>query len=145
MKNSKNNSILWLMVGALVFFAGVFGSIVYQISHDKTPSLSSVSSTTPDTSAYEPKMRDLTAKLASVGVASTWPSKGSNDVLRLDLPSTNPPFDDHTARSVAPDAYNSFVSAREDSHVPDPANCIVHIYDDTGKQVAHASESGTDN
>ena len=143
MKNSGNNSTLWLIAVSLVFFACVFGSIIYRIAHDDTPS--SVSTTAPDTSAYAPKMQELTAKLASVGVASTWPSNGSNDVMRLDLPATNPPFDDHAARSVALDAYNSFVSAREDSHVPDPGNCIVHVFDDTGKDVAQADYSGAKN
>ena len=131
------------MAGVLTFFFGVFGNIVYQISHDKP--YTSTSESVPDTSNYAPQMQTLTAKLASVGVASTWPSNGSNDVMRVDLPATNPPFDDHAARSVASDTYQSFVTARESAHVADPANCIVHVYDDTGKQVAHASESGADN
>ena len=131
------------MAGVLAFFFGVFGNIAYQMSQDKTPSLASISA--PDTSNYAPQMQTLTAKLASVGVASTWPSNGSDDVMRVDLPATNPPFDDHAARSVAADTYQGFVNARESAHVADPANCIVHVYDDTGKQVAHASESGADN
>jgi len=136
-------SSLWLTAGVLALFFGFFCNIVYQISHEK-PYVSTSESAT-DTSNYAPQMQTLTAKLASVGVATTWPSNGSDDVMRVDMPSTKTPFDGHAARSVASDTYQSFVTARESAHVPDPANCIVHVYDDTGKQVAHASESGAEN
>ena len=102
-------------------------------------------SSSPDTSDYEPQMHTLTAKLASVGVATTWPSNGSDDVMRVDLPSTKTPFDDHTARSVASDIYQGFVDVRKSAHVSDPANCIVHVYDDTGKDVARADMGGVKN
>ena len=102
-------------------------------------------SSSPNTSDYEPQMHTLMAKLASVGVATTWPSNGSDDVMRVDMPPTKTPFDGHAARSVASDIYQSFVAARESAHVPDPANCIVHVYDDTGKDVARADMGGVKN
>ena len=137
------NSTLWLTVGVLAFFFGVFGNIAYQISHEK-PYIST-SESAPDTSTYEPEMQGLCKLYADRGISATWPSGGSQDVIRIDLPRTDGDLSDHDARQMAGDVYSAFVSVRTKANVLNPNNCIAHLYDDTGKQVAHASESGADN
>ena len=94
---------------------------------------------------YAPQMKVLCDKLAGTGVSATWPGDGNDFVLRLDLPRMNSELSPYDARAMALDTYNAFVEVREKSGVPTPTNCIVHVYDDTGKQLAHASGSGADN
>ena len=122
-------------LGCLIPVVIILCIMIFAPKHDDVASA-------PD---YAPQMKVICDKLASTGVSATWPGDGNDFVLRLDLPRMNGEISPHDARAMALDAYNAFVDVREKSHVPTPSNCIVHVYDDTGKQVAHASESGADN
>lgn len=95
----------------------------------------------PD-AAYQSRMSEVTSGLASKGLSVTWPSGGQYDVLRVDLPRTSSAVDGHTGRQIAQDVYSAFVQARQDSGISDPYACIVHVFDDTGKEVGGFSQSG---
>ena len=126
----------WLMgAGCLIPIVVIICIILFAPKHNDVAAA-------PD---YAPQMKILCDKIASTGVSATWPGEGNDFVLRIDLSHMNGEISEHDARSMALDIYNGFVSVREKANVSNPPNCIVHIYDDTGKQVAHASESGTDN
>ena len=126
----------WLMgAGCLIPVVVILCIVIFAPKHDDVASA-------PD---YAPQMKVICDKLASTGVSATWPGDGNDFVLRLDLPRMNGEISPYDARTMALDAYNAFVDVRKKTNVPTPSNCIVHVYDDTGKQVAHASESGADN
>jgi len=136
------NQGCWFAAVVLTFVCLVFGNIIWQTAHDTTPAPAVEQQ---DTSTYEPEMQALCKLYADRGISATWPSGGSQDVIRIDLPRTDGDLSDHDARQMAGDVYSAFVSVRTKANVLNPDNCIAHLYDDTGKQVAHASESGSDN
>lgn len=130
----------WLLgAGCLLPVVLVIGIALFGARHNP-------SAEHPD---YPAKMAALVERLSSDGASVTWPSHGDQAMMRIDLPARvhgrAAHWDADSERRLAEDARAGFVRARREAGVTAPTDCIVHVYDDTGREVAHANALGAGN